>query len=62
MSGCEDELRFHLKPDIFSDCPGPTRFPDEIAEQIRNLPDINGFVIAVVRKALKNRSEGVQFL
>ena len=45
------------RKDIPPDTEIPIRFPGEIAEQIRNLPDINGFVIAVVREALKNRSE-----
>ncbi|MDM8525050.1 hypothetical protein QUF80_16895 [Desulfococcaceae bacterium HSG8] len=38
------------------------RFPREIAEQIRKLPDMDAFISAVVREALENRSEGVQTL
>jgi len=50
------------RKDIPPDTEIPIRFPGEIAEQIQNLPDINRFVTAVVREALKNRSEGVQSL
>ncbi|QTA89698.1 hypothetical protein [Desulfonema magnum] len=41
-----------------SDTEIPIRFPREIAEKIRKLPDMDAFVSAVVREALENRSQG----
>jgi len=45
---------------ISSDMEIPIRFPREIAEKIRKLPDMDAFVSTVVRAALENRSEGIQ--